>query len=686
MREKISSLYKKNIVKVVIINLIIVLGTFLFFEPTMKSDDYDMSNLLYGGVSGDYSAITLYGNVLFYGVLKGLLILFPNVAWYAVSQYILIVLALITIDYLMLELHPNGIYMYILFSAFCSYEFIIRLTFTKTAGLLMACGYLVILVAIEYSKNCLLAIGFVYIVLGMLIRGGSEYFFLMISLVYSSSFLIFCYRNYHNSKMVQGMVKFVGCTIALFLICLSVNKINRMVILSTPGWENYFETNRARAGVTDYNLANYNLYAEEYEELGISQNDYRMWFSQGNRADSQRLTIDLYNEISQIKNVKDRTWRENFQGMCKELLSYLNNNTVFFCLLISIISFIGNEYDRKKRNIVCFVMGAIFLICYARLYIGGRLEHHVDACLLISFTLLFIYYNGFENAVKRSKSRMGIAVSLVIAMFVLNFYSELSYASYYTKSRFAAVETTQKELYEENYKALSVISNDKAHMYVVEPLDAYKTYVCFTPTEIIPKGFYSNIYRTNMNHVDVYENNTFDYVHSNLYDEMVNSNKIFYAISGDSADYLNITLTYIRENYDSDAQMKLVKNVGTIDIYRVYNHEFQLSEEEIEEIDDSIECNAAISVGENSINIMGTVSQTDTNIFSQNVYIKIYDIETGETDWYFTVQGEDGETDDDSYSKFKCEISDIGKYEQHDLEIEVILENENGIFRCEKWN
>ena len=135
----------------ILLNLLAVIIIFLLFEPTMKSDDYDMCNLLYGGVNGQYESQLLYSSIIWGKMMVGLLHIFPSIAWYAILQYILIICAMIWVDVILLKRNKNyGTWLFGL-ALFLTYEFMIRLTFSKTAGILMIAGYIVLLNAIELS-------------------------------------------------------------------------------------------------------------------------------------------------------------------------------------------------------------------------------------------------------------------------------------------------------------------------------------------------------------------------------------------------------------------------------------------------------------------------------------------------------------------------------------------------------
>lgn len=192
----------------ILLNLLAVIIIFLLFEPTMKSDDYDMCNLLYGGVNGQYESQLLYSSIIWGKMLVWLLHIFPSIAWYAVLQYILIICAMIWVDVILLKRNKNyGTWLFGL-ALFLTYEFMIRLTFSKTAGILMIAGYIVLLNAIEHKRKYVDFLGGVFFLfMGMIIRLSMNYF-LMVSAIFFGAVVLSSVKLKDKKQVLKQMVTF----------------------------------------------------------------------------------------------------------------------------------------------------------------------------------------------------------------------------------------------------------------------------------------------------------------------------------------------------------------------------------------------------------------------------------------------------------------------------------------------
>ena len=256
-----------NAMRALWLTLLAVGLIFLLFEPTSKSDDYDMCNLLYGGVTGEYSAFMMYANVLWGEILKFFLGIAPNVSWYYVLQYLLMFAAMTFINYILLEHEDRGMAVYFGFTVFVGYEFFIRVTFSKTAGLLMAAGYFVLLYSIVSAEKLRFYIaGLFFLFFGMIIRNHLS-FFLLITVIFAVTFVVHIIQNQKDTKLLKDGAKFVVFVLALYLMNMGLVHLNAMAYANSEEWSDYMEINAARARVVDYGVPDYSANREKYEAL-----------------------------------------------------------------------------------------------------------------------------------------------------------------------------------------------------------------------------------------------------------------------------------------------------------------------------------------------------------------------------------------------------------------------------------
>lgn len=553
---------KKRILLSMLLNCVVLLITFLMFEPTTKSDDYDMINLLYGGIDSQYSIFMLYPNVLFGKILVYLLNIMPDVAWYFVVQYILMVGANCIIAYVFLQKEKVGGFFSVLYLCFFAYEFYVRITFSKTAGFLIAAGYFLILCVIEKKLSIKVIIpSGIFIFFGLIIRGS---FFELVSVIMLATFFVYAFE--HGRSEWKNLLCFVFVVAIIWGSRTLLNLYSEQIYQVNGEWENYRSDNMARAQLVDYGIPNYDVYREQYESLGVSRNDYIFWFSYAMRGDNEILTNDLYKKMGEIDLEETTNYLSQIRKAIKNLLSYLKNNTASYLFWLSIFLFMLLT-STKKYYIAGLVFG-LSVFAYIYMYVRGRTQHHVDAVVFTLASILMFYYSE-QNRSDVEKIRL-FSISLCVGvLFCVAFYNEIASSSYYGTYLTGQVDS-QKELYKENRTMYQRMSDDGNHLYVIPPMETNKTFSCFTVFEVIEKGFYHNIYRTNMNHIPTHQKILKGYGINNIWREAVNSDVIRFAISADFANQMDCINTYIREHYNESAEYELVDSIGSMNIYRVY--------------------------------------------------------------------------------------------------------------------
>lgn len=666
----------------ILLNLLAVIIIFLLFEPTMKSDDYDMCNLLYGGVNGQYESQLLYSSIIWGKMLVGLLHIFPSIAWYAVLQYILIICAMIWVDVILLKRNMNyGTWLFGL-ALFLTYEFMIRLTFSKTAGILMIAGYIVLLNAIEHKRKYVDFLGGVFFLfMGMIIRLSMNYF-LMVSAIFFGAVVLSSIKLKEKKQVLKQMVTF-GCVgIALLTMCWGITKYSLWYYGQDEKWEDYLELNSARASVVDYSIPDYETHEDDYKKLGISYNDYTMWFVNANRGDSERLTSEMYQKIASFAKKSEIKKKVSITDISRTFMNYITNNTVTY--IWGIVLLVGLMAMSRWNVLVLGITLLDFVFCYGYMYSAGRIQHHIDAVLMLAMIYIVLYYLQFDRLLSGNTVKLRMTILCLTLVFFQRFSEELLSSSYYGNSYYDISEM-QNEIYASNYQDAALLSNDKEHLYVVEALDTNTTYPCFSPVEVFEKNFYSNIYRPNMNHIKIYEDEVGKYGVDNIYKDMTNSDVIYYVTSDYTDNNKNVMLRYIQENYNPNAKIRLVKQLNKINIYQFYEEGYEdVSDKEIKSIDTSFDKAINSTIIDGKLVVTGYAYQDDTNSYQQKIYIKVTDMNNGDVLWNVATQLENKNMSlkgiyHGMYSEFKSEI-ELDENEMDSYWVDVYLENENGFF------
>lgn len=685
---------KKNILlQVVLVNFLYLVILLLLFEPTAKSDDYDIANLLYGGVDGQYSQFLLYSNVLWGYLLKGLMLLLPNISWYYVLQYILMYCAFCTIYYVFYKKNTKDIaqLLFLIFMIFAGYEFYIRITFSKTSGLLIAAGYVFLLFLIDSGKARVLQWfwGCLLIFIGILIRNEM---LKGITLIFFSAFIIFCYKKIikKDDKFKKQIFQFVLIVSFLFLVSIISGKLNEFLYNSDKIWGEYISENRARATLVDLGIPDYDFYEEEYKELGVSKNDYTMWFSLANRCDPDILDSEMYGQISNIREsdvLEDVPKIERIRNAFYGLVKYHVANTMFYLLLAAVFLFL---FIQKKLFI--FIVPCVSSFCVlAYLYLSylGRIQHHVDASIYMTGAIIILYYIETNNEECKVNPKLVIlSISLIFIMFINYFYSGFISSSYYATA-YGKIDS-QKEQFQENLTRLSLLSEDEEHLYVISAYETNRIYPCFTVFEPIKKNFYHNIYRTNMNHIPVFENVLKDFGVKNIWNEITNNNDMSYVVSKSCLSEIPIIQTYIQEHYSSNAKSVLVKQVEDMYIYRFIDDTFTIDVSQVQDNSQVIHTVEKVYDEAGNVILDGYAFIEGKDSYAQNIYIQAVNKKTGEYKIFTCLQTENaefrnGDKYSGKYSAFSATIDreslKVAKLKKKNVEFNLLLEVDGEIYQ-----
>lgn len=563
---------KKGVLRAIVKNIIILLILLFVFEPTPKSDDYDQVMIVNGAFTGKYSPYLPYCNYFFSKFNQILYSLFPNISWYYVLQYFLIFVSLTLVIAIFEEKEVNDKRYrdFVVFTIllFCGYELYIRFTFTKVAGITIISGFITLLnlilkeqkKAIKYFFPCVL------VLVGMTIRGSM---YLLVVEVFASSFVIFIIEAKRiNSNKLNQIAMFIFLVFLLYLCNIGLSKFHVYMIGQDEVWKEWYQANSARARLQDYDMADFETYEKEYSTIGVSYNDYCAWKENAIYIDKEYFTIELLEDIADIKPIQtEKSIIQILIGTIRNSLSYyLKDTGIYIFLIASVLLFLYGGKDSLKYIII------VFLFCFfAYLYMDyrGRLQHHVDICVLMAGAFLLLYYSyRSENITPQLDVKGLILISNIVILFVTLFYNEISSSSYYG-SQYGNI-SSKKEQQQKNKETLDMLSEDKGHYYLFAALDTNYIYDdvwgMFQKVEL---GYYSNLGISNRYYFPNFEATLENYEINNIMEESIDSDVIYFASTVHNNDYINIVTTYIREHYNKRAYSILVKQVGEVNVYSI---------------------------------------------------------------------------------------------------------------------
>lgn len=683
--KAINKLKDNNLILALIVNIALCVFFFLVFEPTSKSDDYDMMNVLYGGYNGMYSPFLLYSNPIYGYLLCLLLRIIPSVPWFFVVQYLFMFWAMVELATIILGQTKISLWLTVPLLAFVYYECFIRITFTKTAGLMIIGGYLLLFSLIVSGERFSLRIieGVLLILFGSMIRAR---LFLMISVIFAGGLLVYLICN--RKKTAKYLVKkVITCGIVagvMLLMTMGLGMLGNALYNHNEIWKDYISTNETRAALYDYGIPDYTTFQKDYEELGISYVDYQTWFSANTRDDPDLLSVDMLAKIRSIANHQQNTkLLGQIKRAVKNVVIWCKDNTMFYLFALCCV-LVALTRKRASLYIIPIILGTC-LFDYLYLYVMGRTQHHVDAIVFIAGSFLALFFCEFNRPYNTFISFL--ATCLIGCCFIGVFYNELKSSSYYGTQ--IVNVASQKEQYSETKEQLDLLSEDSSHLYLFNVNDTNTIYSAFTVWEVIPKNYYHNLHRLNMDHIPIHKNTLQDYGVMNPLKEITNSDIIFYYVSFDRNEEADIILDYIRENYNHDSKKLEVKRTTQGIVYRFCTDDFRVNDTNVNDASDlQYDYHFLMDEESKTAEIRGYVYEKGVDSFAQNVYLKVKNIRDGTIQYFPTKQSinDELESKDKYHGKYSGFVQDfpVSNSGFSDLEITIVLENSNGVYEISK--
>ncbi len=672
----LQKLTKNKWVISIALNIIALFVILLFFEITPKSDDYNMAQILYGTYSdGTYSEFLLYTNPIIGLINKWLLQIFPNVAWYYIFQYILMVLCFsfvlrIALDRLNLK---TALIYWIIMMPICGYDFYSRITFSKTSALLMVVGLICLLYAIGNKKVLFYIFGFLFVTFGILYRSGLFY---MEVFCFIPSLILEIKHIWKSKKdLVKTALKFAVIVVGLFVIYTGARYINNYMYANSE-WSHHSEYNSARAKVVDYPWIDYEENIELYQEYDVTEAKYTMWESYNNVLDmslDEFKLANVFQATAEDRNISTRTF---FNSLGNQLCS----NLMLYVMLIFLVFLILSK-NKDKWWLIASICGVLILAILV-MYYRGRLAYHANEAVLMACSMQLMYY-----ASNRPDKKYGsyVLAGLIYLIGIYYNYDMITTSAYYLANPNEKVDS-YKDYIAENYKNTKLLSDDKEHFYLMSVQEKNHIYECFTALQVMPRYFYSNIAYGGQGICHVLQEESLDnYGLYTPYKDMVDNLDAFYCFTDWTEYQIEGIADYIRDEHGIECTPVLLKQAEEMSLYRYCSHELVL--EDIDYIEDTSDIISEINVDivDYELDISGYAYIEGEDSFAQNIYVELEDPETDEEYYYYTLQTENEalkyeDKYNGKYSDFSAEIN-LSETDLQDYLVYVIFEINNNYYK-----
>ena len=541
--ERIKSWADRNRGKLwfcIALNLIMLLFYLAVMRPEFDSND-DLNIALFVNLGRPVQdAHWLFSNWILGSLCAFLYRITNMIPWYGLMQYFGLFCSFTAVTWVIQRTFRSGaaILLSMVTLNFFAADAYITMQFTKTAGICAAAGLFLVVYAIIGEKIRILPL-----ITGILITAyGFMYRHLEADMMFAlwavfGLYLLLRLNTDAPDKMLKRAVRYIGLFALTLGVCAGCRLIDRYEYSICPEAAAYEKINDARSALTDYGFPKYEENTELFESLGITYNAYKL-FSKWNFFDPDVFTLDKMEKLIAVQNRK-KVSLSTLKDFLDVYPAKWFENPMFYCFLVLLAMVLlhgGREW--KTYAVVILLILALGALFYY-MYLQGRFNlQRVDdpvwfcACLI----LLYLIRPQSFNLPAR------YAWTFVLVVLALNQNNWRETWRHNTRKK------AEKMAISANF--IANVSSDTEHLYLTKA-GLYAVSPGYGPLSLVPVGAASNMAvlggwpAGSMPYMTTLKN----YGMTNPYRDCINNEKVL-LIDND----INLTLNYIREYYDINAQ------------------------------------------------------------------------------------------------------------------------------------
>ena len=537
----------------VCVNLLAMAVMVLLMRPSFETNDDIVFAEFGSGLRGVKDAHLVFQNYIL-GLLYRLLYqVTGRLPWYTIVQYAVLLAAFSAVTYVLMNRLEgySGLYLSVIFLCCFGYEAYIHIQFTKTAGI--AAGAAVFLLLYLVSRERFAVWEFLWGIslglLGFLYR--EDQFWASSALMAGAGiYFLLTLRKKYPGKLLRKVGICAGSFLILLISVAAAGAVDSHMYDESQ-WKDYQEFNGLRSKLLDYGFPDYDSSMEIYRELGISREAYEL-YKTWNFNDPERFTADTMEELVQEK--AGRTFHiSQVISFLKRFPSDLSKLSMAWFGLAFLAAWL--IFARKSPGAAVSLLAEGILLCavYFYLYYQGRyMVNRVDVGIWCSVCLVVLWI------ISDGRSLSGKAgVILCIIVFAA---SQLMW-----KDDWRITTASIPEARVSQRAVLETIGTDKDHVYLAKS-GTVSEIVCYGPFDRMPENLLDNLYW-----LGGWECRTPGIVKKmeehgivNPYRDMINNDRV-YLID----NQIDLTLAYIRQYYDRNAEAVFVRTLGNVDLYQI---------------------------------------------------------------------------------------------------------------------
>lgn len=560
------------------VNLMAMLAMTLVMRPSFETNDDIVFAEFGSGLRGVKTPRLVFQNYILGLVYRLLYQVTGRLPWYTIVQYAVLVAAFSAVTYVFMNRLKGywGLYLSFILLWVFGYESYIHIQFTKTAGIAAASAVLLLFHVVTSEKLCVweAAAGILLGLTGFMYR--EDQFFASSALM--AGIGIYFVLTLKKRFPKKEWKRFGLCAGIFGLLLLSVFAADGTdsLMYQDSQWQEYQKFNNLRSELLDYGFPDYESNKALYQDLGISREAYELYRT-WNFNDPDKFTTEVMEKLSEQKPEKRLSGKVIHSFVKRFPGDVLQQKAFWIVLLLFVLWLI---FGKKGYAAWIGIAGELLMLGGLNFYLyfqGRYLVNRVDVGLWFSVCLTMAWILG-DTVKEREKikelSNGKEAASSVLVISPEKFSGRrglvlctaallISQSFWYDDWRITTREIPKARVSQR--AVLETIGTDKEHVYLAKS-GTVSEIVCYGPFDPMPENLLDNLYwfsgwecRTPGIVKEMQEHGI-----TNPYKDMIGNKKV-YLID----DNIQLTLDYIRQNYDQNAEAVFVKTLGNVDLYQI---------------------------------------------------------------------------------------------------------------------
>jgi len=462
MKVLVQKIWERPLLFWIIVNLCFLFVSIFLFHPYFETNDDALMALMAEGVYGQKEYHLVYMSVFIGRILQFLYGVFPSLRWYSLIQYVILFFSFTVITYILARKgeKAEGSWVALLFLLAFFTEGYVAIQYTKTSAFAAFGAYALLFNGLKRKNWKQVGIGAFLLTASSLLRFKS----FLGTLPFAAGMGIFevCMTWTETEKMEKwrALKRYVFIFVCLLTVLFCLERVNLSFYRQTEGWSKYWEFNKKREEVLDFQRLDSVRYKEVFQREGISENDI-LSYSTWQFAAPDVFHLDLMEKILEVTSIPMNVLdlKKLVKDYGAEMFQFLYSLNAFVIAQVSIL-LIQMIYGRKKNWMPALYGCSLFALLTAYFLYKGRWTYRTTVIFFFGmfFMTLYYWYKNQDMDGKRERKKVWIVVAGILLF--LN-------GGIWMKNTFIYKREVRENM--DRIRSFNdMISRDKEHLYLID--------------------------------------------------------------------------------------------------------------------------------------------------------------------------------------------------------------------------